>query len=166
MANDKGQIDTFIAKYSPDVARQFRAARAHVRRLFPRGHELVYDNYNAFGCGFSPTPRTSDIVVSVVAYPKWVTLFFFHGKHLRDPESLLQGSGVRIRSIRLQPPSLLNSQAVADLLAQVLAKVGPELAAAPRLSATIRSVSVRQRPRRPGMSKSKAVEPRGRRRAA
>src|SRR5688572_12442644 len=117
MANVKGQIETFIAKYSPDVARQFRTARAHVRRLFPRGHELVYDNYNAFGCGFSPTPRTSDIVVSVVAYPKWVTLFFFHGNRLQDPEGLLQGSGVRIRSVRLQPSSLLKSRAVGDLLA-------------------------------------------------
>jgi hypothetical protein len=166
MATVKGQIETFIAKYSPEIGRQFRVARTHVRRLFPRGYELVYDSYNALGCGFSPTPRTSDILVSVVAYPKWVSLFFFQGRYLQDPEGLLQGSGVRIRHIRLQPPSLLRSQAVGDLLAQAIAQVEPELATAPRLSTVVRSVSALQRPRRPRMSKSRTVEPRRRQRAA
>lgn len=143
------QIARFIAKYSPDVAREFRAARAHVRKLFPRGHELVYDNYNALGMGFSPTARSSDIVISVVAYPKWVTLFFFNGARLPDPEKLLQGSGARIRSLRLKPFSLLRSAAVADLLEQAIRSIEPELTGAPLLKTTVNSVSARQRPRRP-----------------
>ncbi len=166
MASGKGQIDSFIAKYTPEIGRQFRVARTHVRRRFPRGFELVYDSYNAFGCGFSPTPRTSDILVSVVAYPKWVTLFFFRGRCLQDPSGLLHGSGARIRHIRLEPPSLIKSQGVSELLDQAIAQIETELATAPRLSTVIRSVSARQRPRRPAMSKSKVVEPRRKHRAA
>jgi hypothetical protein len=149
MASTKSQVSAFIDKFSPDVARQFRTARAHVRRYFPRGHELVYDNYNAFGCGYSRTRLSSGVLVSVVAYPRWVTLFFFHGKFLRDPQKLLQGTGARIRSVRLQPVSLVKSEAVQQLLKQAIAKFEVELAAAPKLSTSIKSVVAKQLSRRP-----------------
>ena len=147
----KSQISAFIDKFSPEVAAQFRAARAHVRTFFPRGYELVYDNYNAFGCGYSTTRINSGVQVSVVAYPRWVTLFFFHGRYLADPEKLLQGSGARIRSIRLQPISLVRSQAVQELLRQAIARCKAELAAAPKLSTSIKSVVAKQLPRRPAI---------------
>ena len=169
MSNAQTQIATSLAKYSPDVARQFRAARAAratLRRLFPRGYELVYDTYNGLGCGFSPTPRSSDIVISVLAYPRWVTLFFFEGRYLEDPEGLLQGSGVRIRSLRLQPFTVLKSQAVGTLLEQAIGDIRLELATAPRLSTVLKSVSPRQRPRKLTKPKAKVVEPRRRARAA
>ncbi len=143
------QIAGFIARYSPQVAKQFRSARAHLRKLFPHGYELVYDNYNALGCGFSMTPRSSGILVSVVAYPRWVTLFFFRGASLPDPEGILQGSGVRIRSLRLQPPGLLQSRAVAALLQHALRPCQESLAAAPRLQTIVKFQAARRRPRRP-----------------
>lgn len=165
MSNAKGQIASFIAKYSPEVAREFRTARATLRKLFPRGYELIYDNYNALACGFSTTARPSDVLISVVAYPRWVTLFFFDGRRLSDPDGLLQGSGIRIRSLRLKPFSLLRSAAVVQLLAQAIEAATSGLQTAPRLTTVVKSVSARQRSRRPAVSKSKAVEPRRRARA-
>jgi hypothetical protein len=149
MASTKSQISSFINRFSPDVASQFRTARAHIRKLFPRGYELVYDNYNAFGCGYSTTRINSGVLISVVAYPRWVTLFFFHGKYFSDPEKLLQGSGARIRSIRLQPVSIVKSEAVNDLLRQAISKFKVELAAAPVISTSIKSIVAKQLSRRP-----------------
>ena len=151
MPSSKSQIAAFIAKFTPDVAREFRTARAHVRRYFPRGYELVYDNYNAFGCGYSTTLLNSGVLISVVAYPRWVSLFFFDGTRLADPEKLLQGSGARIRSIRLQPVSLVKSEAVHALLTQVIARHRQELSAAPILSTRIKSIVAKQVPRRPSV---------------
>lgn len=148
MASTKSQVDAFIAKYSPTVAREFRAARKLVRTYFPRGYELVYDNYNALGCGYSTRPTSSGVVISVVAYPRWVTLFFFHGTDLPDPEKLLQGSGRRIRSLRLQPFALLRTEAVRTLLSHATAPHGKLLAAEPGLRTIIKLVSAKQRPRR------------------
>lgn len=150
MPSAQSQVSTFIAKFSPEVAAQFRKARAEVRALLPRGFELVYDNYNAFGCGYSTTTKNSGVVVSVVAYPRWVTLFFFCGAMLPDPEGILQGSGARIRSVRLDPPDLLKSKAVRMLLKQAIAQYAVEFQAAPRLSTHIKSVVAKQLPRRPG----------------
>jgi hypothetical protein len=45
--------------------------------------------------GFGPTDRASDALVSVAAYPKWVTLFFLKGARFPDPHNVLQGSAVR-----------------------------------------------------------------------
>lgn len=148
-ASVEKQIDAFIDRFTPEVAAQFRAARTQVRRLFPRGHELVHDNYNAFGMGYSTRPLNSGVVVSLVAYPRWVTLFFFHGKSLQDPDQLLQGSGARIRSIRLQPESRVLPPAVMALLRQAIARFDVELAVAPKLTTSIKSIVAKQLPRRP-----------------
>jgi hypothetical protein len=157
------QIDTFIDRYSPAIAANFRAARAHLRKLFPRGYELAFDNYNAFGCGFSSTARASGVIISVVAYPRWVTLFFFHGVRLPDPQRMLQGSGARIRSIRLEPIATLGSEAVRDLLESAIAAFAAELATAPRLSTIVKTQSSSRRPRRPAAKakRGKAVKRKG-----
>jgi hypothetical protein len=155
MVSTKRQVSSFIARFSPEVASQFRTARAHVRKFFPRGYELVYDNYNALGCGYSTTPKNSGVLISVVAYPRWVTLFFFDGKRLADPAKLLQGTGARIRSIRLHPVSLVKSEAVYDLLQQAIAKVKLELAAAPEISTSIKSIVAKQLPRRPAIKRAR-----------
>jgi hypothetical protein len=144
------QIRGFLRKYSPAVAADVQIARRALKRLVPRGYELVYDNYNTLAFGISPTLRAGGAIVSVAAYPKWVTLFFLHGKGLQDPRGLLQGSGARVRSIRLAPVKLINSRPVQQLLRQALAPHRAELAAAPRLSPVVKSVSAKQRPRRPG----------------
>lgn len=149
MASTKNQIAAFIARSTPDIASQFRKARTEVRALFPRGFELVYDNYNALGCGYSTTAKASGVVISLVAYPKWVTLFFFHGAKLPDPGGILQGAGSRIRSVRLASPEVLKSRAVRAFLKQAIAPHREGFDAAPRLSTHIKSVAAKQLPRRP-----------------
>jgi hypothetical protein len=149
------QIAAFIARFTPEVARDFRVARAHVRKLFPRGYELAYDNYNAFGCGYATTLLNSGVLVSVVAYPRWVSLFFFDARKLADTEGLLQGSGTKVRSIRLQPVALVKSRAVGALLRQAIAAHKSELAAAPCLSTRIKSIVAKQLPRRPAKRRAR-----------
>lgn len=160
-------MDAFIAKYSPGIAADLRAAREHVSAFFPRGYELVYDNYNALVFGFSPTERASDAIASVAGYPNWVTLFFLKGRGLPDPERLLQGTGTKVRSVRLQPLSVLFRPAVQTLLAAAVAEYSSEFEGAPRLSTVVKSVSARQRSRRPpdaGRTRERAVPTRPTRR--
>lgn len=145
-------IDSFLAKYDPAIAAQVRDVRAHLSRRFPRGFELVYDNYNALVFGFGPTERAGDALVSVAAYPKWVTLFFLKGAGLPDPAGVLEGTGSRVRSVRLAPPSVLHSRPVQDLLDGVAAGARREFAQAPPLATLVKSVAERQRPRKASSS--------------
>ena len=145
----EARIAVFVDRYAPPIQVQLREARAKLRALFPRGHELVFDNYNALVFGISPTDRSPDAFVSIAGYPKWVTLFFLHGRDLDDPEGLLEGAGKQVRSIRLAGADDLDRPAVRALIAQAVAPRAEALAAAPALSTTIRMVVEPQRPRRP-----------------
>jgi hypothetical protein len=146
-------IDAFVDKYDPAIARQFRSVRAKLRKTFPRGYELVYDNYNALAVAFSPTDAASSAVMSVAAYPKWVSVFFTDGAKLADPNKLLKGGGSRMRHIVLASPDELNSSAVKQLIAQAVKPYAKQFAAAPQRAVVVKSVSTKQRPRRPGSTR-------------
>jgi len=143
------QIASFAAKYTPEIAAFTMAARKRVRTLFPRGFELVYDNYNALVFGYSPSERSSEAIVSLAAYPRWVTLFFLDGTALNDPASILEGSGRRVRRVTLRAPGDLDSPDVRALIREARARAAEAFSAAPALSTVIKSVSAKQRPRRP-----------------
>jgi hypothetical protein len=147
------QIADFLGKYTPEIAAQLRQARKRLRALFPRGFELVYDNYNALVFGISPTERTSDAFVSVAGYPRWVTLFFLDGKKLADPAGLLEDAGKQVRSIRLENARDIDAPPVAALIAQAVLPHQAAFRSAPALRTIVKSISARQRSRRPIVQK-------------
>jgi len=60
------QLAAFIRKFSPIDQRLIRTVRNALRKRFPTANELVYDNYNFFVIGYSPTERPSDAIVSII----------------------------------------------------------------------------------------------------
>jgi hypothetical protein len=142
-------IRSFLAKYDPAIARQLRACRRKIRARIPRGFEMVYDNYNALVFGFSPTERASDALLSVIGYPRWVSLGLLQGAAVADPDGLLQGTGNQVRGLKLAGPDDLDRPAVQALIARALAPAAEAFAAAPPLRTIVKSVSAKQRPRRP-----------------
>jgi hypothetical protein len=151
------QLAKLIANYAPEVARAFRVVRRKMRGFVPRGYELLYENYNALGIGYGGGEKASDVILSIVAYPRWVTLFFFDGVNLQDPTSILDGTGNRIRSIRLQSPSDLDRPDVRQLISEALAPHAETLAGCPRLTLVIRSIASKRRARRPRQHKASKV---------
>ncbi len=152
MTNDAAterRIAGFVDKYTPEIAAQLRDARQRLRAHFPRGVEMVFDNYNALVFGIGPSERTRESFLSVAGYPKWVTLFFLNGAELKDPAGLLEGDGKQVRGIRLKTPADMDSPAVAALIAQAMAPHRDALAAAPALSTVIKMEVEKQRSRRP-----------------
>lgn len=146
-------VAQFLAKCSPEIAEQLQAARKHLSGHFPRGFELVYDNYNALVFGFGPSERASEAILSVAGYPKWVTLFFLRGAGLPDPHKRLEGTGSQVRSVRLAPLQVLEEPAVQALILAAIANAASDLRSAPPLQTVIKSVSAKQRPRRPPAAK-------------
>ena len=147
-AEAEQQLTRFIAKFDPRHRALIRAARKALRRRFPRAFELVYDNYNFFVIGYSPTERPSDSIVSLTGAASGVGLCFIRGASLRDPHHLLLGSGKQTRFIRLDSAEVLARPEVDSLLAaaSALSKTPCETTGRSRL--IIRSVSAKQRPRR------------------
>ena len=143
------EIEAFVSRYSEEIAAQLRRARAELRRLIPNGYELVYESHNALIFAFGPTPKASQLVISIAGYPKWVTLLFAKGTALEDPRGLLEGSGPAIRSVRLVPFEALKSQPVQSLIKGALAAQAATFKGAPPLTTVVKAISPNQRPRRP-----------------
>ncbi len=143
------ELDGFIAKYTPDVEQQAHAAIAKMRKRLPDATVLVYDNYNALAVAFATDEKVSNVILSITAYPRWVTLFFMYGVKLDDPDGLLEGSGNQIRSIRLSAPEMLDDPRIEALIANAAAVAEEPLKPNTSGGIIIKSVSAKQRPRRP-----------------
>ena len=144
------QLAGFLAKFDPAIARLVRAGRGALRKRFPTATELVYDNYNALAIGFGSTERASDAIVSLAVYPRGVSLYFLHGAKLPDPAHVLQGAGKQGRFIRFENPSLFERPEVEALITAATAVAKTPLPATGRGQMVIKSISAKQRARRPG----------------
>lgn len=150
----KQQLDSFLAKYTLDIAASARRALTKVRRIAPGAVELVYDNYNALAIGFGPSERASEAIFSIALYPQNVNLFFLQGANLPDPNQRLQGNGNVVRHIRIfeagKPnPKLLDDPEVRRLMDEALRRAKVPIPAGAKRRLVIKSVSAKQRPRRP-----------------
>ncbi len=145
----EAQLDAFLAKFTPEVERQARAVLGRMRARLPGAALLVYDNYNALAIAFGANDKLSGVVFSVALYPRWVSLFFARGVELPDPEALLQGTGKGIRHIVLKDIALFDNPAVEALIAEALARATPPIDQTKPGKLIIKSVSAKQRPRRP-----------------
>jgi hypothetical protein len=143
----ESQLESFIDKFDRRNQMLIRAVRRAMRRRLPTATEMVYDNYNFFVIGYSPTDRPSDAVFSIAAQAKGVSLVFLQGARLADPATLLRGSGTRVRSLPILSASDLGQPAVGRLMAAAISRAKP-MPTSGRGPLVIRSVSAKQRPRR------------------
>jgi len=143
------QVAAFIAKFDPAIAKLVRSCRSVVRKRYPSAIELVYDNYNALAIAYSPTEKMSDVVFSLAVYPRGLDLYFMYGRSLPDPNGLLQGSGTQGAFIRLESVATLDEPKVIDLIQRAIKRQRPTFPANGRGYTVVKSVSAKQRPRRP-----------------
>jgi hypothetical protein len=143
------QLAGFIAKFSPRIAREGRAALARMRRLLPNAVQMVYDNYNGLVVGFGPDDRAANAIVSILMVADHVTLCFIqNGPALPDPQKLLKGSGNVVRHVRLASARDLDAPPIRALIRAAIAQSDVPFDGAQRSRLVIKSISAKQRPRR------------------
>jgi hypothetical protein len=142
------QVEGFISKFDPAIAKLARSVRSAMRKRFPSAVELVYDNYNALAMGFGPTERASDAILSVAVYPRGISLYFLYGRSLPDPQRLLQGQGNQGAFIRVDNMKVLDEPGVKALLEAATKLAKPPFPEKGRGYTVVKSISSKQRPRR------------------
>jgi len=141
------QLTLFLSRFSPEIVTLAKTARAKLRKRLPGAIEMVYDNYNALVIGFSPTERPSDAILSIVIWPKKVSICFIQGKHLPDPQHVLQGDGNQVRFIGLDAgAAILDTPAIRTLVSEAVAFGESPFRGKGLL--VIRAIAKKQRPRR------------------
>ena len=138
----------FITKFNTRDQRLIRSVRAALRKRLPTANELVYDNYNFFVIGYSPSERPYDAVLTMAARANGVGLCFVYGAALPDPKRLLSGSGRQTRFIRVESAAQLRERDIEALIAEAIARARVPYPVRGKGKLVIRSVSAKQRPRR------------------
>src|SRR5580692_5755971 len=148
-ANPKKQLDSFLAKYSPGIASLARRALTNMRKRLPGSLEMVYDNYYALVIGFVPTERPSDAIFSIALYPDHVSLCFLQGAGIPDPQRRLLGGGNVARHVKLESAATLDDPEIVSLMNTALHRAKVPLDPKQPRRVIIKSISAKQRPRRP-----------------
>jgi hypothetical protein len=154
-------LDGFIDKFTPGVAKQIRYAHARMKKRWPTAQQMVYDNYNFLVLGFGPTDKPSEAIFSLAASANHVALCFLQGARIPkslDPQKLLKGSGSTVRSLRLIPIGLIDDEAVNALMEAANAHAKVPMPPAGKSALVIKSISAKQRPRRPSVKSNKEPE--------
>ena len=143
------QLDSFLAKYDPAIQKLARDVLKRMSKRLPGAVSMIYDNYNALVIGFGPEEKVGTTPLSVALYPRWINLFFLMGAGLPDPHQLLKGKGSRVRSIRIDKADQLDDARLDALITAAVLYVGWKLDPKARNRLVVRSISPKQRPRRP-----------------
>jgi len=93
---------------------------AQMRRCGGNVRELLHD-----GC---PVVCVEDAPFGYVnSFKKHVNVGFFYGAMLEDPGRLLEGSGKRLRHVKLHPGRVVNAAALSDLIHGAYVDIGVRL---------------------------------------
>lgn len=71
------------------------------------------DRAAAFGVG---PKKMSEGYVYILPHTNWVNLGFYKGADLDDPEALLEGTGAKLRHIKMRSVADCENPAIADLI--------------------------------------------------
>ena len=140
------ELATFLAAYDSRVGKLFRAARKAVLEAAPDANELLYDVYNGVSAVYSFSDRTQEAFIHVVAYPAHVNLGFNRGTELPDPAAILEGSGAKIRHVRIDAAGDLARAQVRALIEAAVEQGAARVAARPPTPRSwVHSVSAKKR---------------------
>ena len=115
-------VDTWFAEDPVELQSIARTWFLRMRQCGDDVRELVHD-----GC---PVACVEDAPFAYVdSFTSHVNVGFFYGAMLGDPAGLLQGSGKRMRHVKLHPGRDLNAGALSDLINAAYADIKARLAA-------------------------------------
>jgi hypothetical protein len=109
-------MNATVEELFPDIADEVRgiitAIRTMVRDAVPEATEILYHG----ALGYGPTSSGFDRILYVTAQRGYANLGFFYGGHLSDPEHLLEGTGKRMRHVKIRSAQAVENPALAKLV--------------------------------------------------
>lgn len=95
----------FLKPYDREIRDLALQLRALVLEEMAPCYENIYDAYSAVAIGYGTSDRLSDGIFHIAVYSKGVNLGFNDGATLADPKGILEGTGNRIRHIKMRKPA-------------------------------------------------------------
>lgn len=114
------EVDQFLGDRDPELAAIARAARRLVLDVLPDARETLDLANQLAGYATGPRPM-KDLWAGVAPHSKHVNLQLANGAMLDDPAGLVEGTGQRIRHVKLRSVADVDRPEVRRLLEASLA---------------------------------------------
>ena len=108
------EIDRFLEAYPPDIRDLTHQVRALIASVTPDADEYLKLGWKVIWYGFGP--KMPDQFAVVMPTRNHVGLGFAYGSDLPDPKGKLEGTGKRMRHVKLRTAADAGDPAIAALL--------------------------------------------------
>lgn len=113
--HDPGTFDALAREYPPEIAALAHQARSWILGYLPGAYEIVWPVMKVAGYGTGPKKMTEHFAW-IAPYAKHVVLGFYYGAELPDPRGLLEGTGAKMRHVKLRRLEDLDRPGLRELL--------------------------------------------------
>jgi hypothetical protein len=113
-------VDAWLIDEPAELRAMARQSFMQMRRCGDDVRELMHDGCPVACIGTAPFGY-------VDSFKGHVNVGFFNGAALEDPAGLLEGSGKRMRHVKLLPSGLVNAAALSDLISAAYRDLGRRL---------------------------------------
>jgi hypothetical protein len=114
-------VEKLLAAHPPEQRTIEQALRSAIRREFPGAIEQV--DFGNRLIAFGRSMRMRGLLFAIIAHQSWVNLQLADGAELPDPDRLIEGTGKRIRHVKIRSIADASSpRVVAIIRAQVAAR--------------------------------------------
>jgi hypothetical protein len=117
----EADFEKLLDGIAPEVAAAARAIRAVVKAAMPDAVEQIDFGNGLLAIGRSRGMR--DLLFAIIPHKQWVNLQLADGADLPNPHGLIEGTGKRIRHVKIRSVDAASSPAVRDAIAAELAHV-------------------------------------------
>ena len=118
--DQEAQVTEYAEGFPAVIATVIEGLRQVVRKSMPDAEEIIYHD----ALGYTPSGSPWDRVVYIWPASHQVTLGFFFGSHLKDPDHLLDGEGARMRHVKVKTVQEAHDPALRKLV-EAAAKDAP-----------------------------------------
>ena len=115
-----GIFEDLIHVASPELSPICTALREIIAELHNDFYEVVWKNQNIASYGVGPK-KMSEHYVYISLHKKHVNLGFYYGATLSDPNNLLEGTGKRLRHIKIKQRSEALTPEIKQLIIEAIA---------------------------------------------
>jgi hypothetical protein len=115
----KGTFDEMIAGFDTEVQAIARALKSLIASIHGDFIEVVWSRQQIASYGIGPK-KMSEHYAYIAPQTNYVNLGFYHGIALKDPASLLEGAGKRLRHIKIKSISDGQKTEIVSLLEAAL----------------------------------------------
>jgi len=115
----EADVDRLLAEHSAELQAIERALRATIREEFPDAVEQV--DFGNKLIAFGRSMRMRGLMFAIIAHKDWVNLQLADGAGLPDPDGVIEGTGKRIRHVKVRSVEAASSKPVVTAIRAQLA---------------------------------------------